>query len=133
MDLLGLFLKPLHYVDLASSSDPSCPTSCSLGKPNMEKLSKRISFEIPSNTQSIPGGKIIILGGHSIRCSKRKVYIYMSCSKWFTRYGNFTVRYTLHGTDEQHAISSHELQSALMLTVDSRKCIILGNLYKLCR
>jgi hypothetical protein len=32
----------------------------------------------------------------------------------------------VHGTDEQHAMSSHELRSALMLTVEFSKCI---NLY----
>jgi hypothetical protein len=30
----------------------------------------------------------------------------------------FTVQYTVHCTDEQHNLSSHELQSALMLTVE---------------
>jgi hypothetical protein len=29
--------------------------------------------------------------------------------------------YTVHCTDEQHAMSSHELQSALMLTVEFSK------------
>jgi hypothetical protein len=30
-------------------------------------------------------------------------------------------KYTVHCTDEQHAMSSHELQSALMLTVEFSK------------
>jgi hypothetical protein len=35
--------------------------------------------------------------------------------------------------EEQHAMSSHELQSALMLPVEfSKICILLGKLYKLC-
>jgi hypothetical protein len=33
----------------------------------------------------------------------------------------FTVRYTVHRTDEQHAMSSHEMQNALMLTVEFSK------------
>jgi hypothetical protein len=40
-------------------------------------------------------------------------------------------RAAAHCTAEQHAMSSHELQSALMLTVDFRKCITLGKLYRL--
>jgi hypothetical protein len=43
----------------------------------------------------------------------------MSYSERFPRY--FTVQYTVHCTDEQHAMSSHELQSALMLTVEFSK------------
>jgi hypothetical protein len=35
--------------------------------------------------------------------------------------------------DEQHAMSSHELRSAMMLTVEfSKMCILLGKLYQLC-
>jgi hypothetical protein len=33
----------------------------------------------------------------------------------------FTVQYTVHCTDEQHAMSSHELQRALMLTAEFSK------------
>jgi hypothetical protein len=44
----------------------------------------------------------------------------------------FAVQYTIQCTDEQHAMSSHELQSALMLTVEfSKMYYILGKLYKL--
>jgi hypothetical protein len=41
---------------------------------------------------------------------------------------------TLACTDEQHAMPSHELQSALMLTVQFSKmyCITLVKLYQLC-
>jgi hypothetical protein len=38
----------------------------------------------------------------------------------------------VHCTDKQHAMSSDELQSALMLTVEFRKCIVLGKFYQLC-
>jgi hypothetical protein len=34
----------------------------------------------------------------------------------------------LHCIDEQHAMSSYEMQSALMLTVEFSKCIILSKL-----
>jgi hypothetical protein len=40
--------------------------------------------------------------------------------------------FTVHCTDEQHAVFSHVLQSALMVTVEFRKYIILGKLYQLC-
>jgi hypothetical protein len=33
----------------------------------------------------------------------------------------FAVQYTVHCTDEQHAMSSHKLQSVLMLTVEFSK------------
>jgi hypothetical protein len=33
----------------------------------------------------------------------------------------YSTLYTVHCTDEQHAMSSHELQSALMLTVEFSK------------
>jgi hypothetical protein len=60
--------------------------------------------------QSDPGGNANILGGHSIGHSTEKsVYVHVSCSEEF------------HCTDEQHAISSHELQSALMLAVEFSK------------
>jgi hypothetical protein len=37
------------------------------------------------------------------------------------RYSYFAVLYTVHCTDEQHTMSSHEVQSALMLTVEFPK------------
>jgi hypothetical protein len=62
---------------------------------------------------------VSILGGHSIGHSKQKnVYVHVSYSERFPRNNYFTVQYTVHCTDEQHAMSSHELQSALMLTVE---------------
>jgi hypothetical protein len=84
----------------------------------------RASLQILSTLdaiQDVPGGKITILGDHSISNSKPKsVYVHVSYSERFPRY-NFTVQYTVHCTDEQHAMSSHELQSALMLTVEFPK------------
>jgi hypothetical protein len=73
-------------------------------------------------TQGVPGGKVNIQGGHSIGNSKQKiVYVHVSYSERFPRQSYFTVRYTVHCTDEQHAMSSHDLQSALMLTVEFSK------------
>jgi hypothetical protein len=60
--------------------------------------------------QSVPGGKVNILGGHSIGHSSQKLYTHM--------YPTPNVR--MH-SGEQHATSSHELQSALMLTVEFSK------------
>jgi hypothetical protein len=39
-----------------------------------------------------------------------------------------TAQYTVHCTDEQHAMSSHELQSALMLTVEFSKMYYTSHL-----
>jgi hypothetical protein len=59
--------------------------------------------------EDVPGGKVNILGGHSIGHDKQKsTYVHVSYSEPFT----------VHCTDEQHAMSSHELQRALMLTVE---------------
>jgi hypothetical protein len=81
-----------------------------------------ISFQIISNSligspfaiiQSVPRGKVSILGGHSMGHSKqRSVYVHVSYSE-----RNCTV----HSTDEQHATSSQELQSALMSAVEFSK------------
>jgi hypothetical protein len=68
--------------------------------------------------QSGPGGKVSILGGHSIGHSKQKsVYVHVSYSERFPRLSCFTAQCA----DEQHVMSSHELQSALMLTVKFSK------------
>jgi hypothetical protein len=58
---------------------------------------------------------------------RKTVYVIVSYYERFPRYSYFTVQYTVHCTDEQYAMSSHELQSALML-----KVIILGKLNQLC-
>jgi hypothetical protein len=59
--------------------------------------------------QDFPGGNINILGGHSIGHSKQEnICVHMSYSERFPRE-------LFHCTDEQHALSSHELQSALIL------------------
>jgi hypothetical protein len=49
--------------------------------------------------------------GHS---KQKIVYVHVSYSERFPKQSYFTV----HCTDEQHAMSSHELQSAFMLTVE---------------
>jgi hypothetical protein len=60
---------------------------------------------------------VYILGGHSIGHSKQKLYMYMCpISNGFQ-----LLHCTVQCTDEQHAMSSHELQSALMLTVEFSK------------
>jgi hypothetical protein len=81
-----------------------------------------IAISIARTIQSVPGGKLNILGGHSIGHSKQKsVYVHVSYSERFPRYSYFTVQYTIHCTDKKHAMSSHELQSALMSTVELSK------------
>jgi hypothetical protein len=56
-----------------------------------------------------------------ILSKKRSVYVYVSYSELVQRYNISLVQYTVHCTDEQHAMSSHELRSALMLTVEFSK------------
>jgi hypothetical protein len=61
--------------------------------------------------QDVLGGRVNILGGHSIGHSKQ-VYRYIcpipNCN-------------TVHCIDEKHVMFSHELQSVLMLTVEFSK------------
>jgi hypothetical protein len=65
----------------------------------------------------VPAGRISILAGHSMDYSKHKsVYVHVSYSEIDL----------LHCTDEQHAMTSHELQSALMLTVVFSKLYYTG-------
>jgi hypothetical protein len=83
-------------------------------------LSPGVEMCLTNVIQSVPGEKANILGGPSIDHSKRKiVYVHVPYSERFPRwiYSYFTV----HSTKEQHAMSSHELQSALMLTVEFLK------------
>jgi hypothetical protein len=75
--------------------------------------------------QNVPGGKANILGGHSIGHSKQKVYMYMCpipngfrVELWMLSPAKWNVQ--MH-SDEQHAMSSHESQNALMLTVEFSK------------
>jgi hypothetical protein len=56
----------------------------------------------------------------------KKVYMYVSYSERFPRESYVTVQYTVHCTDEQHAMSSQELRW------NFRKCVTLGKLYQLC-
>jgi hypothetical protein len=59
--------------------------------------------------QSVPGEKVNILGGHSIgHCNQKNLYVHVSYSEIEL----------FHCTDEPHAMSSLELQSALMLTAE---------------
>jgi hypothetical protein len=60
----------------------------------------------------------------SIPKSFRDTVIWLNCSLALIRYVN------MH-SDEQHAMSWHELQSALMLTVEFSKFFVLGKLYRL--
>jgi hypothetical protein len=72
--------------------------------------------------QGAPGGKANILGGHSLGHSKEKyVYVHLPHSERFPRWSNFTVQYTVHCGEEQHAMSSQELHSALMMTAEFSK------------
>jgi hypothetical protein len=54
----------------------------------------------------------------SVILSKKSVYVHVSYSERFPRQSYFTLQYTVHCTDEQHVMSSHELYSALMLTLE---------------
>jgi hypothetical protein len=88
----------------------------------MLKNNKSATNHGDDSIQNVPGWKINIQGGHSIGHFKQKsMYVHVSYSERFPRYSYFTVQYTVHCTDEQHAMSSHELQSAVMLTVEFSK------------
>jgi hypothetical protein len=69
------------------------------------------ALSVDKTIQSVPGGKANILGGHSIGHSKQKECICTGVLRF----------HTVHCADEQHAMSSHEFQSALMLTVEFSK------------
>jgi hypothetical protein len=115
---------------------PSCPLPnrpeshyYDLSEDNIHEGQFKVSSILPGgpwprNTghiQDVPGEKVNILGGHSINRSKQKsIYIRMSYSERFLRESYFTVQYTVYCTEEQHAMSSYELQSALMLTEFSK-------------
>jgi len=44
-------------------------------------------YAIPPHIQSVPGGKVSILGGHIISHSKQKsVHVHVSYSEWLQRY-----------------------------------------------
>jgi hypothetical protein len=73
-------------------------------------LARDIHTHTLLRVQSVPGGKVNILGGHIIGHSKQKtVCVHVSYSERFPRYSYFTVQYTVSCTDEQHAVSSHQL------------------------
>jgi hypothetical protein len=72
--------------------------------------------------QDVPGGNVNILESHSISHSKQKsvyVYVHVSYSERFPKELYFTVQYTVQTS--KHDMSSHELQSALVLTVEFSK------------
>jgi hypothetical protein len=62
--------------------------------------------------------KFLFIIGHS---KQEGVYVHVSYFERFPRCSYFTMQYTVHCTDEHHAMSSHELQSAVVLTVESSK------------
>jgi hypothetical protein len=72
--------------------------------------------------QSVPGGNASILEVHSIGHSKEEnIYIHVAYCERFPRYCYSTVQCTLHCTDKQHTMSSHQLQIALRLMVEFSK------------
>jgi hypothetical protein len=54
----------------------------------------------------------------AILSKKKGVYVHVFYSERFPRWNYFTVQYSVCCTDEKHIMPSHELQSALMLTVE---------------
>jgi hypothetical protein len=66
--------------------------------------------------QSVPGGMVNILGGHNIGHSKQESVYVRVPFRTVSRIELF--HYTVQCTDEQHAMPSHVLQSALMLMVE---------------
>jgi hypothetical protein len=61
----------------------------------------------------VPGGKVDILGGQSVSYSKQKSALFRTVSEIEL----------FRCTDEQHAMSSHEILSALMSTVEFSKLL----------
>jgi hypothetical protein len=76
-------------------------------------------ISIVNNIKYVPGVKVSILRGHSVGYSKQKGVC--TCVLFRTVSEVELFHYTVHCTDEQHAMSSHELQSALVLTVEFSK------------
>jgi hypothetical protein len=64
-------------------------------------------------TQGVPRGKVNIVGGRSIGHFKQKKKCMCTCVLFWT----VSEIDLFHCIDEQHTMSSHELQSALMLTM----------------
>jgi hypothetical protein len=69
--------------------------------------------------QNVPGGKINILGDHSIGHSNQTSVLHMCPVP-----NSFRDSAVSLYTDEQYVMSSHEMQSALMLTVAFSKMYI---------
>jgi hypothetical protein len=82
--------------------------------------------------QNVAEGKVSIVGGHSIGHSKQKKNCICTCVLFRTvseiELFHCTVvsMYVKMHSDEQHAMSSHELQSALMLTVEFSEIYYTG-------
>jgi hypothetical protein len=69
----GKLYSPLHLMAYYLSTNTCLPA---------ELFFSLVIFYI----QSVPGGKVNILGGHSIGYSKQKsVYVHMSYPEWFSR------------------------------------------------
>jgi hypothetical protein len=69
----------------------------------------------------VPGGKVNILGGHSIGHSKQKsVYVHV-LFQMVSEIELLQCTVVWMHSDEQHAMSSHELRSSLMLTMEFSK------------
>jgi hypothetical protein len=71
--------------------------------------------------QVVSGGKVNSLGGHSISHSKLESIYICTCVLFRTVSEIQLSHCTVHCTDEEHAMSSHDLQSALMSTVEFSK------------
>jgi hypothetical protein len=69
--------------------------------------------------QVVSGRRVSILGGHSIGHSEQKCIYTSVLFQTVSEIELFPC--TVHWADEQHAMSSHELQSAWMLTVEFSK------------
>jgi hypothetical protein len=79
-----------------------------------QPIAARYPFRSFSHIESVPGGKFGILGGHSIGYSKRCIYICMCTCVLFRTVSEIQLFHcTVRCTEEQHAMSSHDLQSTL--------------------
>jgi hypothetical protein len=88
-------------------------------------LSRSSNLFIQIVVQNVPGRKVNIwevIVSVFLR-KKRSVYVHVSYSERFPRESYVTVEYRLYSTDEQHAMSSHELRSGLMLMVKFSKIL----------
>jgi hypothetical protein len=68
--------------------------------------------------QSVPEGKVSILGGHSIGHSKQKGIYVCVLFRTVSEIKLFHLTVVWLHSDEQCDMSSHELQNVMMLTVE---------------